>query len=467
MSGTARRGWALVVSAGGAMLVALDGTVLILAQPSLRRELGASVSQTQWANTGYLLAVAALLVVAGRLGDRYGHRRLLLCGLLGFAGASAGIALAPGIGGVIALRAVQGVSGALLQPATLALLRLTYPADRLGTAVAIRTSAIGVAGAAGPVLGGVLVTHLGWRSVFAINVPVALAIAAVAVVMRTPVPAHRESQRFDVTGTVLLAGVLAVCVYTLVGVPAHGWTGAPTLAGFACTAGGAAILIAWERRAAHPIVPPAVARSAPVTAAMAVLLLTTGGMFGALFVATFLLQDMLKLDSLAAGLRVLPLTVLMVLGAPMASAALRRCGPRRTSIAGSVLVALGILGMTCLTSADPWVATVAAFASLGLGFAAVMVTATGTVVGDAPAGYAGIVGGLKQTAVNIGPTLGIAVAAGMMTISPSAEAAEPALLVLAAVAALGILPALLLPAQPTIARHPERTAAMPLGRAGE
>ncbi|GAA4602648.1 MFS transporter [Actinoallomurus liliacearum] len=448
MSGTARRRSALVVSAAGAMLVALDGTVLIVAQPSLRRDLGASVAQTQWANTGYLLAVAALLVIAGRLGDRYGHRRLLLYGLCGFAAASAGIALVPGIGALIALRAVQGVFGALLQPATLALLRLTYPADRLGRAVAVRTSAIGVAAAAGPVLGGVLVTHLGWRSVFAVNVPIALAIAAVAVVMRPPASARHEPQRFDVAGAVLVAGVLAVCVYTLVGVPAHGWTGGSTLVGLACAAGGAAILIACERRAAHPIVPAVVARSVPVTAAMAILLLTTGGMFGALFVATFLFQDTLRLGPLATGLRVLPLTALMVLGAPLASVALRRYGPRRTAAAGSVLVVLGILGMTRLTSAGAWAATAAAFALLGLGFAAVMVTATGTVVGDAPAGHAGVVGGLKQTATNIGPTLGIAVAAGLMTPLPSAGAAEPALLVLAAVAALGVFPALLLPVRP-------------------
>ncbi|MGW7329744.1 MFS transporter, partial [Streptomyces sp. NPDC054840] len=114
----------LLVSVAGAMLVALDGTVLTVAQPSLRRDLGASVAQVQWTSTAYLLAVAAFLVVAGRLGDRYGHPRLLFVGVLGFAAASAGIVFAPGVGWVIALRAAQGVFGALLQPATLALLRL-------------------------------------------------------------------------------------------------------------------------------------------------------------------------------------------------------------------------------------------------------------------------------------------------------------------------------------------------------
>ncbi|MFD7561537.1 MFS transporter, partial [Streptomyces sp. NPDC059835] len=146
------------------MIVALDGTVLSVAQPSLRRDLGASLAQVQWTSTAYLLAVAAFLVVAGRLGDRYGHTRLLFIGVLGFAAASAGIAYAPGVGWVIALRGAQGVFGALLQPATLALLRLAYPPERLGTPVAVRTGAIGVAAAAGPLLGGALVGQWGWRA---------------------------------------------------------------------------------------------------------------------------------------------------------------------------------------------------------------------------------------------------------------------------------------------------------------
>ncbi|GAA4630831.1 MFS transporter [Actinoallomurus vinaceus] len=482
MSGGVRRRLVLAVSAAGAMLVALDGTVLVVAQPSVRQDLGASVTQTQWTSTGYLLAVAALLVVAGRLGDRYGHQRLLLYGLVGFAGASAGIALAPGIGWVIGLRVAQGVFGALLQPATLALLRLTFPADRLGTAVAVRTSAIGVAAATGPVLGGVLVAQLGWRSVFVVNLPVGLVIAAFAMAVRVPAPARRESarrrpERLDVVGAALVASVPAVLVYTLVGVPTHGWTGAPTLAGLLCTAAGAVLMVERGRRAAQPIVPPAVARSVPVMAAVALLLLTTGGMFGALFTATFLLQDLQGLSPLSAGLRVLPLTVLMVLGAPLVGVALRRYGPRRTAGIGSVLMALGVLGMSRLTSTDAWAASGTCFALLGAGFAAVMVTATGTVVGDAPAGYAGVVGGLKQTATNLGPTLGIAIAATLMQAkgflgpgssalrTASAQATQPALLGLAAVTALGLFPALLLPTRSgTAPRRPAQPADDPLDR---
>ncbi|WP_043268621.1 MFS transporter [Streptomyces sp. CT34] len=459
MSAGIRERLALVVSVAGAMLVALDGTVLLVAQPGLRRDLGASVAQVQWTSTGYLVAVASLLVIAGRLGDRYGHRRLLLAGVAGFGLASGGIALAPGIGWVIGLRVAQGVFGALLQPATLALLRLAYPADRLGTAVAVRTGAIGVAAAAGPVLGGVLVAQWGWRAVFWVNVPVALLLVLLVLAVRVPTAAPAGDGRLDLVGAGLLALALGVLVGALSGVPERGWTSGPTVCGLAAASGLAGALVVQERRSAQPIVPPAVARSRSVTASMAMLLLISGGMSGALFAATFLLQDVLGLEPLASALRVLPLTVLMVLGAPVAGAALRRYGPRRVAVPGVALVVLGLTGLSRLGPHSAWPVTGAAFAVLGAGFATVMVTATGTVVGDAPPGYAGVVGGLKQTAVNVGPAFGIAVAASTMLLKSaaggagsasdgSAAATGGALLALAGIAALALLPAGLLPGRP-------------------
>ncbi|BCJ30486.1 MFS transporter [Actinocatenispora sera] len=445
------RSAALVASVAGAMMVALDGTLLLLAQPALQRDLHASLAQVQWTGTGYLVAAAALLVVAGRFGDRYGHRRLLVAGVLGFGAASAGIAVAPTIGWVVGLRVVQGVFGALLQPATLALLRLRYPPERLAAPVAVRTGAIGIAGAAGPLLGGVLVAQLGWRSVFVLNVPVAVGIAAVGFAVRVPAQ-HRRATRADPGGALLLAAVLALGVYTLVGVPAHGWTGPTTLLGALGTAVGGAALLAHERRAAAPIVSRTVAASRPVVAAIGLLLATAGGLFGALFVATFCLQGVLGLDPLRAGLRVLPLTVLMVLGAPLSSLALRRYGPRRVAATGVVLVVLALAGLARFAPAGDGVAVGLTCALLGAGFAAVLVTATGTVVGDAPAGYAGVVGGLKQTAMNVGPTVGIAVAASVLQAGRPAgaalpaTAATPALLALAGIAAAGLYPALRLPA---------------------
>ncbi|MFF3918893.1 MFS transporter [Streptomyces sp. NPDC001852] len=459
MTAPAQRQIALLVSVVGAVIVALDGTILLMAQPGMQRDLGASVAQIQWTSTGYLVAVAALLVIAGRLGDRYGHPRLLFVGVLGFGAASAGIALAPGVGWVIVLRAVQGGFAAFLQPATLALLRLAYPADRLGTPIAIRTGAIAVAAGSGPLLGGVLVAHLGWRAVFWVNVPLALVISVLALAVRTSAPQRANSPRLNLTSAGLLAVALAILVHALADVPARGWTAAPTLLEFLAVIGVATVLAWHERRTTHAIVPPAVAGSVPVTASMAILLVTTAGLFGALFSATFYLQDVLRLDPLASGLRVLPLTVLMVLGSPAAVAALRRYGARRTAIAGTVLVVVGIGGLSRLGPASTWMAMAAAFAAIGAGFATVMVTATGTVVGDAPPGYAGVVSGLKQTAMNIGPTFGIAVAASAT--GTAASTMSSTALILAALAALGLLPASRLPRRPAHQEGDDTTAAPP------
>ncbi|MFE7673683.1 MFS transporter [Streptomyces albidoflavus] len=441
MTGRAGRAAPLLVSAAGAMIVALDGTVLLMAQPSLQRSLGASGAQIQWTSTGYLVAVAALLVVAGRLGDRYGHLRLLRVGLLGFGLASAGIALAPSAGWVIGLRVAQGVFGALLQPATLAVLRLAYPERELRRAVAVRTAAIAVAAGSGPVLGGLLVAHFGWRSVFWINLPIVLAVVALATAVRLLAPEPATPQRLDLAGAVLLAASLAVLVHALAEIPVRGWAAPATLAELSLAAALVALLVVSERRSAHPIVPSAVARSVPVTAAMALLLVVTAALFGSLFTATFLLQDTLHLDPLATGLRVLPLTVLMVLGSPLAGAALGRWGPRPTALTGTLLVALGTAGLAESALRGAAGLTGVAFALIGAGFAAVMVTATGTVVGDAPPAHAGTVGGLKQTATNIGPTLGIALA----TSTHGAAMAGNTLLLLAGVTAVGLIPALLLP----------------------
>ncbi|MGV9330216.1 MFS transporter [Streptosporangium sandarakinum] len=447
--GTVRRRLALTASVAGAAIVALDGTVLLAAQPSLRRELGADLAQAQWAGTAYLVAVAALLVPAGRLGDRHGHVRLLVIGMLGFGAASAAIAFAPTAGWLIGLRAVQGVFAALLQPATLALLRLAYPGDRLAGPVALRTAAIGVASAAGPVLGGFLVAHLGWRSVFVVNVPLALATAALALAVRVPRAPRAAVERLDAGGAALIALALAVLTGTLSQAPGRGWSAAPTLLGLLVTGAAMVAFAAHERRAGHPIVPRAVIRSTPVAASMAMLLVTAAGMFGALFSATFRLQDLLGLDALSGSLRALPLTVLMVAGAPAAGAALGRYGARRTAVTGVLLAASGVAALSF--PLDGWTAGVG-FAVLGAGFAAVMVTATGTVVGDAPAGHAGVVGGLKQTAANIGTALGTAVAAGLMpavaagtsTAAPG-RTADPVMFTLAAITALAVLPAALLP----------------------
>ncbi|WP_327323831.1 MFS transporter [Streptomyces sp. NBC_01210] len=469
MSSRRHRHLTLACSVTGASIVALDGTVLTVVQPTMQRDLHASFGQVQWTSTGYLIAVASLLVFAGRLGDRYGHRQIFAVGILGFAATSAGIGLAPGVGWVIGLRVAQGICGALLQPATLGMLRAAYPPDQLGMPIALRTSAIGVAAAAGPVVGGALAAQLGWRSVFFLNVAPALAIGVLALVARVPAPRRVSDFRLDLPGACLLAVALVCLVHTLVEIPETGWTAATAVGLVAATAAGVAF-VRHGRRTASPLVPPSVLRSAAVASALGILVAASAALFGALFVGTYFLQDVLGLDPLQSGLRGLPLAGMMVLSAPVSALLLRRHGSRRTVVAGMGLVALGVFLFSLLDRASTAMAIGGCFVAMGAGFGTVMVSATAVIVRHASVDDAGVAGGLQQTAMNVGPTLGVATATMLMALTaPGSAADQPygdgprwtggafisamgsTLTVLAAVAVFGALLAIKLPGRVKVA----------------
>ncbi|MFF2615774.1 MFS transporter [Kitasatospora sp. NPDC058046] len=455
------RGLVLAASITGAVLVAVDGTALTVARPALQHDLHASVAAVQWASTGYLVTVAALLVFAGRLGDRYGHRRVFALGVTGFATASLGIAVAPGIGWVVALRVLQGAAGALLQPATLGMLRAAWPADRLAGPIAIRTAAIGLAAAAGPLVGGALTAHLGWRSVFLLGLlPAAAALLAALAVpagagspdTRSPAAERgnrhgsehdgRHGSRLDLPGAALLALALALLVQSLVTLPD---TGRPLVPLLGLTAAGvlALVLVRHERRTADPLLPPALLRSTAVAPPLVVLLAASAALQGTLFPATYYLQDVLGLDPLRSALRAVPLAVTMILAAPGSAWLAKRHGERAVVLPGMALITTGALLTALLgTGTGTGTGTLAiggCFALLGTGFGAVMATATTMVVRGAAAARAGVAGGLQQTVLNIGPALGIALATAAAGRTDPGTALAPSALTMAAVAGAGTL----------------------------
>jgi MFS family permease len=398
----------LASSVAGAVVVALDGTVLTVAQPTLRHDLHASFAQVQWTSTGYLVAVAGLLVFAGRLGDRYGHRRTFAVGMLGFGAASAGIAWAPGVGWVIASRVVQGMFAALLQPATLGMLRASFPPDRLRTPIAVRTAAIGVAAAAGPVVGGALTTQYGWRAVFLLNIVPSLLFGVLALVSRDDRPRPASDVPLDVPGALLLGAALACLVHTLVSLPDVAWSApAAVLAG--------AAFVRHERRAPAPLLPPEVIGSPAVGSALGLLVTASAALNGALFACVYVLQDGLGLTPLRSALLSLPLAVLLIGAAPVSAVLLRRAGARATLAGAAAVLAAGLL---VLARAPGQAAFGAGFALAGAGFGAVMVAATHVVVRQAPAEAAGVAGALQQTAMNVGPVLGVASATVLLGPGP-------------------------------------------------
>ncbi|MYV48361.1 MFS transporter [Streptomyces sp. SID2888] len=442
---TRHRGVTLACSVVGAVIVALDGTVLTVAQPTLRRDLGASLTQVQWTSTGYLIAVAGLLVFAGRLGDLYGHHRMFALGMLGFGAASAGLGLAPGIGWVIGLRVVQGVFGALLQPATLGMLRAAYPPERLGMPIALRTGAIGVAAAAGPLVGGALVTPFGWRAVFFLNVAPALVMGVLAALSRGPEPRRAVRPPLDLPGAALLAATLVCLVYALTAAVDSGRTAVSASALLGAAAAGC-LFVRHERRADGPLVPVEVLGRSAVGSALGLLVAASAAMLGALFVGSYVLQDVLGLDPLRTALRALPGPLAMVPAAPAAAVLMRRHGPRRTAVTATVLLALGILVLSRLEQESSPVWAGMGFLLLGAGFGTVMVTATAVVVRGVSMASAGVAGGLQQTALNIGPTVGVAAAGALMTWTDVASG--PTFTVLACVCLLGVPLALRLPGLP-------------------
>src|SRR5215831_16423185 len=228
-----RPGLTLLAVALGVMMVALDGTIVAVANPAIQQSLGASLAGIQWVTNAYLLALAVSLITIGKLGDRYGHKRVFLTGVTGFALSSAAIGLsgtlAGSLGLVIAFRVLQGVFGAMLQPSALALLRNTFPPEKLNGAIGVWGAVIGASTAAGPIVGGLLVQHIGWEACFYVNVPVGAVALIMSLLVLRETPAAPASS-FDIPGIAALSGALFALIFGLIKGPDYGWASARTLA---------------------------------------------------------------------------------------------------------------------------------------------------------------------------------------------------------------------------------------------
>ncbi|WP_199516015.1 DHA2 family efflux MFS transporter permease subunit [Nucisporomicrobium flavum] len=399
----------LVVVSSGAMMVALDSMVVTVAQPVIQQELSASFTQVQWVTTGYLLAVAVLLVGAGKLGDRFGHRRVFLIGVVGFTATSVLIGLSSTIVWVIALRVLQGVFGALMQPATLALLRLVFPPDRLMMPIAIRSAVLGGSTAAGPILGGLVVEHLNWQAAFYLNLPIGIVTLVLAAVVLRGGTVARTGTRFDVPGLVLLASTLALLLWAVTKAPERGFGDGGVLGALITSVLLGATFVWWEGRAADPLLPLSLFRSVPVTVGVTVMTLISFVLFGVPFLLTFYLQNVLGLTPAECGIQVLWLTLVMVVGGPVAGAVMSRTGPRIPVAVGLLLTGVALIGLLRLGPDAHIDALTGWFVLMGMGFSPVVIGATRLILSGAPRSAAGVAGGLQQTAMQIGGSLGTAV----------------------------------------------------------
>ncbi|GHC52194.1 MFS transporter [Streptomyces cinnamoneus] len=419
----------LITVAIGVMMVALDGTIVAIANPAIQKDLGASLADVQWTTNAYLLALAVALITAGKLGDRFGHRLIFLIGTTGFALSSGLIALSGSVSAVVGLRVLQGLCGALLMPAALGLLRATFPAEKLNMAIGMWGMVIGASTAGGPIVGGLLVEHVNWQSVFFINVPVGAAAVVLGVLILRD---HRPSEApksFDVLGIALLSAAMFCLIWALIKATDWSWGDARTLLFLGASLLCFVLFTLWQNRCREPLLPLGLFRSLPLTAGTVLMVLMAFAFMGGLFFVTFYLQNVHGMSPVNSGLHLLPLTGMMIVSSPLAGALISRIGPRVPLVAGMLFAAAGCFGLAYLEPGTGTGLLSLWFALLGLGFAPVMVGATEVIVGNAPLEHAGVAGGLQQAAMQVGGSLGTAVlgavvAARVSDLLPDKWAAE-------------------------------------------
>jgi EmrB/QacA subfamily drug resistance transporter len=406
--GTSRARWVLFAAVLGSGLAMLDATVVNVALERVGTELGADFSGLQWTINAYTLTLAALILLGGSLGDRFGRRRVFVVGVVWFAAASLLCGLAQNIEMLVAARALQGVGGALLTPGSLAIISASFHGADRAAAVGAWSGLGGVAGAVGPFLGGWLV-EWSWRAVFLVNLPVAALIVAVAA---RHVPESRDPDavpHLDLAGTALAVAGLGSLTYSLTaagevgasaGVIGLGVVGVVTLAAF--------VLV--ERRSAHPLVPTRLFGSAQFSAANAVTLLVYAAL-AVLFVLLVLqLQVIAGFTPLLAGTALLPVTVIMLLFSARVGALAQRIGPRIPLTTGSLVSAAGLLLMLRIgPGASYLVDVLPPVVVFGTGLALIVAPLTATVLDSAPDRYAGTASGVNNAVARAAGLLAVAV----------------------------------------------------------
>lgn len=401
-----RPGLVLLVMCAGMFLILLDVTVVNVAIPAITAGLRTSTVGVQWVVDGYTVALASLLLAGGTISDRFGHRRTVLAGLTVFGAASAGCALAATPGVLIACRAAQGIGAALLLPGSLAAIADAYPgraeqARALGLWAAVSALAL----PAGPLLGGLIVSTLGWRAVFWINPPVVA--ACLAGVLAWARPTRRAlSRSLDLAGIALATLALASAVYAVIATSDSAWP-AVVAAALAAVAGSGFIVV--ERRAAAPLLPLSVFADPAFRTANTAALIMNMTANGMLFLLTRYLQSVQGRSALASGLMLLPLFAPLAMLSPLAGRLVARRGPRPAMIAGAVLAAAGMLGLISVTPAAPYPRVLPALAVLGAGIGTFTAPVVAAALRALPPERSGLASGINNTARQAGTALGVAV----------------------------------------------------------
>ncbi|MEZ4503476.1 MAG: DHA2 family efflux MFS transporter permease subunit [Dehalococcoidia bacterium] len=402
------RHWTLGVLSLSLLVIALDVTILNVAIPTLQRDLGASASELQWIVNAYILVFAGLLLTMGTLGDRFGRRRALESGMVIFGTASLAAALSDSSGQLIAARAAQGIGGALIMPSTLSVLVDVFPREERAKAIGIWAAVAALGIPLGMVLGGWLLEQASWGSIFLINLPV---VVSALIAGRFLVPESRDPSPgpIDVMGAVLSMAALGALVYSLIEAPERGWLAPLTVGGL----GGAlllgAVFVWFEAHARAPMLDVRLFSNARLSAGSGAVGIVFMAMLGTMFLITQYLQFVRGYTPLETGLRLVPLALGFMVGAPLSAVLVGRLGTKKVIAGGMFIVAIMIGGMSVLdlTTGYPLIAALLLFTGVGMSNA--MAPATDAVMAAVPESQAGVASALNDTTRQVGGALGVAV----------------------------------------------------------
>jgi EmrB/QacA subfamily drug resistance transporter len=402
--------WVLAATVLGSGIAALDATVVGIALPAIGRDFHVGEASLQWVVDAYTLSLAALLLLGGTLGDRYGRRRVFVIGTVWFALASLLCGLAPNATTLIMARALQGVGAALLTPGSLAILQASFTEQDRSRAIGAWSGLGGLATAIGPFVGGWLISAVSWRLVFYINLPVAAAVVAIAVRHVPESRAPGETGPLDVPGAITITGALAGITYGLIAASGQGWSSAPVLSSLL---GGITLLTAFlviEARRQNPMLPLHVFSSRQFSAANAVTFVVYGALGGTLFLLPTVLQEVAGYSPLASGAALLPVTIIMLALSARSGALAAKIGPRLQMSVGPLVIAAGLLLFTRVTGSGGYLTDVLpAVLVFGFGLAINVAPLTSTAMSAVPADHAGVASAVNNDVARAAGLIAVAV----------------------------------------------------------
>ncbi|MEA2486888.1 MAG: hypothetical protein QOF16_542 [Actinomycetota bacterium] len=402
-----KRWWALGVLCFSLLVIGLDNTILNVALPTLVRDLHASASQLQWMVDAYVLVFAGLLLTAGALGDRYGRKLALYVGMFIFGLGSIASAWSGSANALIATRACMGIGGAAIMPSTLSILTNIFPPKERGRAIGIWAAVAGLGIVVGPVIGGYLLDHFWWGSVFLINVPV-VAIAIVSGFFLVPESKDPEARPLDPVGALLSIGGLTALLYAIIEAPDRGWASGGILISFAVAAVFITSFLVWERRTRYPMLDIRFFENPRFSAASLSITLVFFALFGSIFLLTQHLQFVLGYTPLQAGFRLMPVATLVV-AAPLSARLIEKVGTKIVVAGGLLIVAAALFLLSTVSVSSGYGLVAVSIAILGVGMGFTMTPATESIMGSLPLGKAGVGSAMNDTTRQVGGALGVAI----------------------------------------------------------